>query len=325
MRARYGLDGSTIQTLEEIGDEFGFTRERVRQIEVRALHKLRQPYRNYRMRDYTMDKLLLKAGITRADAGSVAAAAAVIADAEAASRRAEVALQRTRRGLPPLEEQLMMGSEPEPLGVRSELQSRASVTGRVRDRMSASGNRLTGVPRSNPGVGSRLAYRAEHQARMSKSRSVGDDGGVGGAVVVRDGDIAASSLLEVEGTGRQKQVRQKKSWGGVESGSLEEHTLLETLERFDLLDDSQALEDQEKAEFADQGKDFSDDFVEDFADLTEDIESEMPPEDAEEDEVEMEATMPSETLARLRSEMKSRPMSLGGRMSTVNVSSLQLA
>jgi len=48
---RYGLIDGQIRTLEEIGVAFSVTRERVRQIEAKALHKLRQPYRNHRLRD----------------------------------------------------------------------------------------------------------------------------------------------------------------------------------------------------------------------------------------------------------------------------------
>lgn len=50
VRMRYGLDDGEIRTLEEIGSIFSVTRERVRQIEARALHKLRQPYRNHRLK-----------------------------------------------------------------------------------------------------------------------------------------------------------------------------------------------------------------------------------------------------------------------------------
>lgn len=52
IRMRFGLDKGKPRTLEEIGQTFSVTRERVRQIEARALHKLRQPYRNHKLRDY---------------------------------------------------------------------------------------------------------------------------------------------------------------------------------------------------------------------------------------------------------------------------------
>ena len=52
IRMRFGLDASKPKTLEEIGTVFSVTRERIRQIEARALHKLRQPYRNHKLREY---------------------------------------------------------------------------------------------------------------------------------------------------------------------------------------------------------------------------------------------------------------------------------
>ena len=49
---RYGLKDSRIRTLEEVGKEFGVTRERIRQIEAMALRKLRHPARSKRLKDY---------------------------------------------------------------------------------------------------------------------------------------------------------------------------------------------------------------------------------------------------------------------------------
>ena len=49
---RFGLADGNSKTLEEIGSKFSVTRERIRQIEARALHKLRQPYRNHKLREY---------------------------------------------------------------------------------------------------------------------------------------------------------------------------------------------------------------------------------------------------------------------------------
>jgi RNA polymerase primary sigma factor len=52
MRLRFGLDDGQIRTLEEVGREFGVTRERIRQIESKTLAKLRHPTRSQRLRDY---------------------------------------------------------------------------------------------------------------------------------------------------------------------------------------------------------------------------------------------------------------------------------
>ena len=50
--ARYGLDGSGEKTLEEVGFRFGVTRERIRQIEVKAIRRLRHPSRSREIKDY---------------------------------------------------------------------------------------------------------------------------------------------------------------------------------------------------------------------------------------------------------------------------------
>jgi RNA polymerase primary sigma factor len=55
IRMRFGLDDGKPKTLEEIGRRFSVTRERIRQIEARALHKLRQPYRNHSVKCYVED------------------------------------------------------------------------------------------------------------------------------------------------------------------------------------------------------------------------------------------------------------------------------
>ena len=49
---RFGLEDGTSQTLEDVGKEFNITRERVRQIEARALRKLRHPLQSRKLRDY---------------------------------------------------------------------------------------------------------------------------------------------------------------------------------------------------------------------------------------------------------------------------------
>ena len=52
LRLRYGLDDGRPRTLEEVGKEFGVTRERIRQIEAKAIRKLRHPTRAKRFGDY---------------------------------------------------------------------------------------------------------------------------------------------------------------------------------------------------------------------------------------------------------------------------------
>jgi RNA polymerase primary sigma factor len=55
VRMRFGLDDGQARTLEEVGKEFGVTRERIRQIEGKVLAKLRDPTRSQRLRDYLED------------------------------------------------------------------------------------------------------------------------------------------------------------------------------------------------------------------------------------------------------------------------------
>ncbi len=52
IRLRYGLDDGRPRTLEEVGKEFNVTRERIRQIEAKALRKLRQPVRSVKLKEF---------------------------------------------------------------------------------------------------------------------------------------------------------------------------------------------------------------------------------------------------------------------------------
>ena len=52
LRLRFGLDDGRPRTLEEVGREFNVTRERIRQIEAKALRKLRHPSRSKKLKDY---------------------------------------------------------------------------------------------------------------------------------------------------------------------------------------------------------------------------------------------------------------------------------
>lgn len=52
LRLRFGLDDGRARTLEEVGQQFGVTRERIRQIEAKTLRKLRHPSRSKKLKDY---------------------------------------------------------------------------------------------------------------------------------------------------------------------------------------------------------------------------------------------------------------------------------
>ena len=52
LELRFGLEDGRSRTLEEVGREFSVTRERIRQIEAKALRKLRHPSRSRKLKDY---------------------------------------------------------------------------------------------------------------------------------------------------------------------------------------------------------------------------------------------------------------------------------
>ena len=52
LELRFGLGDGISHTLEQVGQEFGVTRERIRQIEAKALRKLRQPSHSRKLRDF---------------------------------------------------------------------------------------------------------------------------------------------------------------------------------------------------------------------------------------------------------------------------------
>ena len=52
LRMRFGIEMSTDHTLEEVGKQFDVTRERIRQIEAKALRKLRHPSRSEKLRSF---------------------------------------------------------------------------------------------------------------------------------------------------------------------------------------------------------------------------------------------------------------------------------
>ncbi|MBE0481241.1 MAG: sigma-70 family RNA polymerase sigma factor, partial [Dehalococcoidia bacterium] len=52
LQLRFGLEDNRSRTLEQVGKEFGVTRERIRQIEAKAIRKLRHPSRSKKLKDY---------------------------------------------------------------------------------------------------------------------------------------------------------------------------------------------------------------------------------------------------------------------------------
>ena len=60
LRMRFGLDDDDPKTLEEIGKVFGVTRERIRQIEAKAIRKLRHPSRLKQLKHFLLHRQIIK-------------------------------------------------------------------------------------------------------------------------------------------------------------------------------------------------------------------------------------------------------------------------
>jgi RNA polymerase sigma factor RpoD-like protein len=75
LRMRFGIDMNTDHTLEEVGKQFDVTRERIRQIEAKALRKLRHPSRSEQLRSFLMDDCRARSCNCAATAGAVPAIA----------------------------------------------------------------------------------------------------------------------------------------------------------------------------------------------------------------------------------------------------------
>ena len=58
LRLRFGLGDGYSRTLEEVGQDFALTRERIRQIQVKALRKLRHPVRQRKLKEFALAPLL---------------------------------------------------------------------------------------------------------------------------------------------------------------------------------------------------------------------------------------------------------------------------
>ena len=71
IKMRFGLDDGSEHTLEEVGQSFAVTRERIRQIEAKALRKLRHPSRSRKLKVFVGHKLVGKVKLKGAKAGSV--------------------------------------------------------------------------------------------------------------------------------------------------------------------------------------------------------------------------------------------------------------
>lgn len=239
VKARFGLGGALPRTLEEVGRDFRLTRERVRQIEARALHKLRQPYRNYRVRDFKLDQMLVQAGVVGPPSGTIKAARLAVAEAEAAAKRNEVALVHQRLGTAPgvapgrgsadgTRVGAGVASGGDPVGIASELQS--ILGARSKDEKTARLLREGGGGDAGEveGAGGGVSPR-RHQPLLDVGLG-GGSAGVGGGGGGRGGG-PASDLLPKQRQPDEEKVKEEEEED--DSFEFEEEFAAELDEQFD--------------------------------------------------------------------------------------------
>lgn len=203
VKARFGLGGALPRTLEEVGRDFRLTRERVRQIEARALHKLRQPYRNYRVRDFKLDQMLVQAGVLGPPTGTIKAARLAVAEAEAAAKRNEVALAHQRLGTTPggaVAGAAVAGAGPgDPAGIASELQSilgaRAKEKGAAAARLLREGVGELGEEEEEGGEDGGLPRHLQPLLDVGLGAGAGGGGGAGAGAGVGGSSVSSASEL----------------------------------------------------------------------------------------------------------------------------------
>lgn len=290
MKARYGLDGVLPQTLDDIGRNCALTREAVRQIEAKALHKLRQPYRNYRVREFALDQLLVQAGVLKPAPESVRAAEAAIASAEAAAKENEIAAAHQRLGG-------TNAKQPEDVDIASQLHTLLGAS------VKAAGGEGVGEKEGSDLLESDLrrsiadvsAVPDSSSSELELEEGLSEDEKFEISLRGRKGDMEAE-LRDLNAALKKRRARSEASDQlsmmdvAAEERAVEEEALLSTLDGLELVDDE-----------------------EEFVSSTDDL------------MMSISGSSSSKALDRLQSEMKVNPMSLGERAAAAPRRSLQAA